>query len=162
MQKKSLIAIGVAAGVVIAGGLSLIGYADAASKQCVVVHVDYGVLDQEAKFSKCVAVTNKTNALDVLKNAGITVEGTGKYGAQIACRVNSLPSSTKPVNVKDHEDYVETCSDMPAAFAYWAVLVKKGTLPWGWAETGVDQVKLSAGDSLGLVFADNDKIRWPK
>lgn len=162
MQKKYLIAAGVVTGVLIAGGLSLASYVETTSKQCVAVTVDYGVLDQEAKFSKCVPVAKTTGALDVLKNAGITIDGTGKYSSQIACRVNSLPSSTKPVNVKGHENYVETCAEMPAAFAYWAVLVKKGTLPWGWAETGIDQVRLDAGDSLGLVFADNDKIRWPK
>ena len=162
MRKKSLVAIGVAAGIAVAGGLSLVGYIEAANKQCVVVHIDYGVLDQEAKFSKCVAVSGETTALDVLRDAGVTVEGTEKYGSQIACRVNSLPSSTKPVNVEDHEDYVETCAEMPAAFAYWAVLVKDGALPWGWATTGIDQVKLDAGDSIGLVFADNEKIRWPK
>jgi hypothetical protein len=51
---------------------------------------------------------------------------------------------------------------MPAAFAYWAVLVKDGVLPWGWASTGIDQVTLEAGDSLGLVFFENDNQRFPE
>jgi hypothetical protein len=51
---------------------------------------------------------------------------------------------------------------MPAAFAYWAVIVKKGALPWGWADTGIDQVKLETGDSLGLVFVDNENVKFPE
>jgi hypothetical protein len=135
---------------------------NATNKQCVGVYVDYGVLDSNAVSTKCVEVSGQVNGLEVLSKAGILIEGTDKYGMQIVCRVNSLPSATRPIGIKDHEDYVETCAEMPATFAYWAVIVKKGALPWGWADTGIDKVMLKDGDSVGLVFAENDNVRFPE
>jgi hypothetical protein len=158
--KNKNISILITAGLVLGG----IGFAVATqpNKECVTVLVDYGVLDSGEKSTRCVPVDGKVNALDLLTEAGHTIEGTGKYGAQIACRVNSFPSATTPIGIKGHENYVETCAEMPAAFAYWAVLVKDGVLPWGWASTGIDQVTLEAGDSLGLVFFENDNQRFPE
>ena len=159
-MKTKYLSIFISTAVVLGG----VGYvvATAPNKECVTVYVDYGVLDSNAKSSKCIPVDGTTGGLEILKEAGLSVEGTGKYGLQIACRVNSLPSATKPIGIKDHEDYVETCAEMPAAFAYWAVIVKKGSLPWGWAETGIDKVNLKAGDSVGLVFADNENVKFPE
>lgn len=135
---------------------------NATNKQCVGVYVDYGVLDSNAVSTKCVEVSGQVNGLEVLNKAGLSIEGTGKYGMQIVCRVNSLPSATKPIGIEAHENYVETCAEMPASFAYWAVLFKDGALPWGWAPVGIDQLTLEAGDSLGLVFFENDNQRFPE
>lgn len=159
MKNKNL-SILITAGLVLGG----VGFAVATqpNKECVNVYVDYGVLDSNAKSTKCISVSGEANGLEVLTKAGLSVEGTGKYGLQIVCRVNSMPSATRPIGIKDHEDYVETCAEMPAAFAYWAVIVKKGALPWGWAETGIDKVSLKAGDSVGLVFADNENVKFPE
>lgn len=132
------------------------------NKQCVGVYVDYGVLDSNAVSTKCVPISGQTNGLEVLTRAGLSIEGTGKYGLQIVCRVNSMPSATRPIGIKDREDYVETCAEMPASFAYWAVIVKKGALPWGWADTGIDKVMLKDGDSVGLVFANNENVKFPE
>ena len=158
MRNKN-VSILISVGILLAG--SWFVASGTADKKCVDVYVDYGVLDSGAKLSKCVPVTGEAGGLDVLAKAGLELEGTGKYGLQVVCRVNSLPSATRPINVKDHEDYVETCAEMPAAFAYWAVIVKKGALPWGWADTGADKVRLQPGDSVGLVFAENDNVRFP-
>lgn len=159
-MKTKYLSIGISLAVVL-GGVG-IAVATAPNKECVNVYVDYGVLDSNAKSTKCIPVSGTANGLAVLSKAGLSVEGTGKYGLQIVCRVNSLPSAIKPIGIKDHEDYVETCAEMPAAFAYWAVIVKKGTLPWGWADTGIDKVTLKAGDSVGLVFAQNDDVKFPE
>jgi hypothetical protein len=132
------------------------------AKDCVNVYVDYGVLDSNSKSTECVPVSEGANGLEVLTKSGLLIEGTGKYGLQVVCRVNSLPSATRPIGIEGNEDYVETCAEMPAAFAYWAVLVKKGALPWGWADTGIDKVTLNPGDSVGLVFAENDNVRFPE
>lgn len=138
---------------------------------CITVLVDYGILKNGETTTQCISASGKTMALDVLKSAGLSIEGTDKYQSQIVCRVNSLPSATSPIGVKYEEDYVESCSTMPASFAYWAVLVKmKSEVPnpldvsakWNWAQTGIDQVSLKPGDSIGLVFADNDNVRFPK
>lgn len=158
--KNKNLSIIITAGLVLGG----VGFAIATqpNKECVTVYVDYGVLDNNSTSSKCIPVTGKANGLELLADADLAIDGTGKYGSQIVCRVNSLPSSIQPIGIEGHEDYVETCAEMPAAFAYWAVLVKDGTLPWGWASTGIDQVTLEAGDSIGLVFFENDNQRFPE
>jgi hypothetical protein len=158
--KNKNLSIFITAGLVLAGVGVVV--ATQPNKECVNVYVDYGVLDSKAKSSKCIPVNGEANGLKLLTDAGLAIEGTGKYGLQVVCRVNSLPSATSPIGIKGHENYVETCAEMPAAFAYWAVIVKQGVLPWGWASTGIEEVKLKAGDSLGLVFVDNENLEFPE
>jgi hypothetical protein len=56
---------------------------------------------------------------------------------------------------------------MPPAEAYWAIIIKKkNVIPfanneWGWAQKGINETYLSEGDSLGLVFSTEGKLRWP-
>lgn len=166
-NKKTIVAI-ISAALVIGGGVASVS--SQSSSSCVNVYIDYGVLKNHSKFTECVPVSEKINALTVLKRSGIEVVGTNKYGSQIVCRVNNLPSSTDPVNISGHENYVEPCTDMPPEFAYWAVLVKRNqTIPnpidvsgkWNWADTGIADVKLNPGDSIGLVFSDNEKVNFP-
>lgn len=158
--KNKHLSIFITAGLVLGG----VGFAVATqpNKECITVYVDYGVLDSNSKSSKCLPVTGEANGLKLLTDAGLALEGTGKYGLGVVCRVNSLPSPTQPIGIKDHENYVETCAEMPAAFAYWAVIVKQGALPWGWAATGIEEVTLKPGDSLGLVFVDNENLEFPE
>ena len=82
-----------------------------------------------------------------------------------------LPSASEPIGIKGHEDYIESCKDMPAEFAYWAVLEKrKQALPnpadlnakWAWAQVGVAELALKPGDSLAFVFADNGNVKFPE
>jgi hypothetical protein len=126
---------------------------------CVSIYVDYGSLDSGSPIEKCVITSDGGNALALLDIAIISIEGTQKYGNAVVCRVNGLPNAT-----------VESCEEMPLAEAYWAVYVKKFEsfpLPfntageWGWAQTGIDEVHLDNGDSLGLVFIENGEVRYP-
>jgi hypothetical protein len=126
---------------------------------CVTLYVDYGPLGSGTPSTSCIPVSGKTNALDLLADAGLTVEGTREYGNAVVCRINSLPNSV-----------VESCEKMPPAEAYWAVLVKEHeVLPvpfntageWGWAQTGINEVYLNPGDAIGLVFADDGEVRFP-
>ena len=138
------------------------------SSSCTQIYIDYGVIN-DTKVTKCVDISIETNALNVLKSGGVELEGTAKYGNQIVCRVAGLPD-VEPIGIKGHEQYIELCQTMPPEFAYWAVLVKRHqTFPnpfdvrgkWGWAQTGIDKVVLKPGDSIGLVFSDNGKVRFP-
>lgn len=138
---------------------------------CIHVHVEFGELNGNAKSDKCINANAAMNALDVMNLAGIDIAGTEKYGNQIVCRLDNLPSATKPIGIKDHEDYIESCADMPAEFAYWGVFVKpykKTNTPldfstgWKWAETGIDKVVLNPGDSIGIVFQANEKVSLPQ
>lgn len=113
---------------------------------CINLYVDYGSLDNQKKTSECIEQDN-INALDFIKQAGYTTEGTIKYGNAVLCRLNNMPSNKQ-----------ESCSEMPPENAYWAVIIKKKQtllLPrneWGWAEKAINETYLSAGDSIGLVF----------
>ena len=129
------------------------------SRGCATVYVDLGPLGDGSKSVSCISIDSKTPALTVLQSAGYSLEGTEKYGNAIVCRVNGLPDAT-----------TEKCLDMPPEEAYWAVLVKSKQLiplpynlgsPWGWAQTGIDEVYLNPGDSIGLVFADNGEVVFP-
>ena len=133
-------------------GLSFLSKPDS---NCVNLYVDFGSLNAETKVEKCIDISAKTNALELLKISGYTTEGTQKYGDAVICRLNGLPDKS-----------VETCEVMPPEDAYWAVIVKeKKLLPlfneWGWAQTGINEISLSEGDSLGLVFSTNGDLQWP-
>ena len=133
-------------------GLSFLSKPDS---NCVNLYVDFGSLNAETKVEKCIDISAETNALELLKISGYTTEGTQKYGDAVICRLNGLPDKS-----------VETCEVMPPEDAYWAVIVKeKKLLPlfneWGWAQTGINEIFLSEGDSLGLVFSTNGDLRWP-
>jgi len=133
-------------------GLSFLSKPDS---NCVNLYVDFGSLNAETKVEKCIDISAETNALELLKISGYITEGTQKYGDAVICRLNGLPDKS-----------VETCEVMPPEDAYWAVIVKeKKLLPffneWGWAQTGINEIFLSEGDSLGLVFSTNGDLQWP-
>ena len=133
-------------------GLSFLSKPDS---NCVNLYVDFGSLNAETKVEKCIDISAETNALELLKISGYITEGTQKYGDAVICRLNGLPDKS-----------VETCEVMPPEDAYWAVIVKeKKLLPlfneWGWAQTGINEISLSKGDSLGLVFSTNGDLQWP-
>ena len=132
-----------------------LSYVTKSGTNCVNLYVDFGSLNAETKVEQCIEVSTETNALQLLKTAGYTTEGTQKYGDAVVCRLNGLPDKS-----------VETCEVMPPENAFWAVIVKeKKLLPffndWGWAQTGINDVTLSSGDSLGLVFSTNGDLKWP-
>lgn len=150
-MKKGLLFV-IATGLVI-GGLSVVNNSN---DSCVNLYVDYGQLDNGAKLTKCIDVSTKTNALDLLKSANLTIEGTKKYGDGVVCRVNGLPNST-----------IESCESMPSEKAYWAIIIKeKQVLPlptkeWGWGQLAINQQYLNPGDSIGLVWANDGKVVFP-
>ena len=135
-------------------GLSLINKEES---KCINLYVDYTVLDNNTKLTKCIDVVGQAVALDVLKMANLEIEGTKKYGLGVVCRVNGLPDKK-----------MESCETMPPAEAYWAIIIKeKQTIPfprkeWGWGQLAIDQQYLNPGDSLGLVWTGpNGELRFP-
>lgn len=124
---------------------------------CINLYVDYGLLDDGTKLTKCIDVSTKTIALDVLKKANLEIEGTKKYGLGVVCRVNDLPDAK-----------VESCEVMPPAEAYWAIIIKeKQVIPfprkeWGWGQLAVDQQYLNPGDSIGLIWTGpKGELKFP-
>jgi hypothetical protein len=126
---------------------------------CIEVYTDFRALGQGYLTSECIATDVEMSAFDVLKKAGYVTEGTLEYGDAVVCRVNGKPDAT-----------VESCEGMPPAEAYWAVLVKEHQIvpmpfgisgEWGWAQVGINEIKLQPGDAIGLVFADNGEVKFP-
>jgi hypothetical protein len=131
-------------------------FTNKSNDDCINLYVDYSVLDNGTKLTKCVNAPENTSALQILKMASLEIEGTKKYGLGVVCRVNGLP-----------DEKAESCEIMPPAEAYWAIIIKeKQKVPfpineWGWGQLAVDKQLLNPGDSLGLVFADNGEIKFP-
>lgn len=170
MSKKRTIAA-VVAGVALAGAWWLAAGTKWTDNDCVQVRVDFGQLRNNRVIDTCVPAAASVTAAAALGSAGVQLEGTGKYGLQVVCRVDGLPSAVTPINVAGHEGYTERCLDMPAEFAYWSVLVKRRatmlnqldlSTKWGWASVGIQELQLEPGDSLALVFTENDNVRFPQ
>ena len=84
--------------------------------------------------------------------------------------LNNLPLPNQPIGVIGHEDYIEECKEMPAAFAYWAVLEKRWQIipnpfdlngKWAWAQVGVAELAMKQGDGLAFVFVTNGDVKFP-
>lgn len=128
----------------------------------VFVEVNFGMLEAE-KIASCVGFDGEEiSAKDALAQAGVGLEGTVTYPDLIVCRVNGLPSSTKPISVEGQEPHLESCEDMPPAFAYWALWVKNDDASqWEYATEGASTLKLARGQSVGLAFASGDLAPTP-
>jgi hypothetical protein len=126
------------------------------------VVVNFGLLDGTGS-SQCVPIKGSSaKAIDVVHDAGFATEGTATYGDTIVCRVNGLPSPTEPVAVPDQAEFTESCADMPPAFAYWALWQKgSDTASWDYAQSGLGDLTVKKGESLGLVFTTGDSTPTP-
>jgi hypothetical protein len=128
----------------------------------VIVEVNHGILSDES-LAECVEFEGESAlASDVLAFAGVTTEGTDTYGDLVVCRVNDLPSATEELVVEGEEPYLETCADMPPAFAYWALWQKPDQQsPWDYAMEGVGTLMVTPGSSIGLAFSSGEDIVTP-
>lgn len=121
------------------------------NKDCINLYVDYGNLEKST-FNQCVTSTSDIKAIDLLVNNNFTLQGTDKYGTAVLCRLNGLPKE-------------DECKDMPSEKAYWAILEKRDQIlfeDYVWAQVGINELILSPGDSLALVFATNGSVNFPE
>lgn len=134
--------------VVVMGSLAV--FEATSDKDCINLYVDYGTLEKST-FNQCIKST-ETKAIDLLVNSNFTLQGTDKYGTAVLCRLNGLPKE-------------DECKDMPSEKAYWAILEKRDQIlfeDYVWAQVGIDQLILSPGDSLALVFATDGTVNFPE
>ena len=137
-------------------GTSQAGSTDAPSKTAsasagpcaeVTVVVDFGTLDTPSIHACGPAGV----ALDTLKAAKVITEGTADYGDQVVCRVDNHPAPAD-----------ESCAKLPSA-AYWALWVKSSPdAKWAYADEGVATQKLTAGESVGLVYTQGTDSTPPQ
>jgi len=148
MNKKPIVGIGLI--VLLLGSLAVNEVVS--KKDYINLHVNYA--DEEIPILEKRIKSTEIKALDLLKTNGFTVQGTDKYGDAVLCRLNGLPSPKE-----------ENCKEMPPAEAYWAVLVKKDQIlfeNYAWAQVGINELVLSPGDSLALVFAKDGSVNFPE
>ncbi|MEP6481147.1 MAG: hypothetical protein ABJA94_03980 [Rhodoglobus sp.] len=133
--------------------------APATSGPCekVTVVVDFGVLKQPS-IKACVS---PGLASDVLKEASVTTVGTADYGNQVVCRVNNEPTPEETVTIPGQPPFVESCNTLNSV-AYWALWVKTSSdAKWDYAQDGVTTLKLTAGESVGLVYTPGTESTPP-
>lgn len=140
------------------------GFSDGDVDNCdgVIVQVNFGILSDD-RISECVEFESETAlAADVLAFAGVDTKGTEAYGDMVVCRVNSLPSESEEIVVEGEDPYLETCVEMPPAFAYWALWHKsEGAAEWDYAMEGVGTLMVAPGESLGLGFSSGTDVVTP-
>ena len=112
MQMKSKLLTSI---LILSGILSVFALIQINNKQssCISIYVDFQKLDNDRKIIECIDQTEKIDATTFIQKAGIEISGTEKYGSDIICRVNQLPSYK-----------VEPCISMPPEDAYWAIIIK--------------------------------------
>ena len=126
-----------------------------ADGSCDGVEVVINYSGQAENSRQCIGLQGSSEvAKNILASAGLAVEGTKSYGDAVVCRVNDVPSSTQELIVEGEDPYLETCEDMPAAFAYWGLWVKDtAQSDWEYAMEGIGTLQMTKGQSLGLSFS---------
>ena len=96
-----------------------------------------------------------SDGLEVLRDAGVRVEGTAQWGAAFVCRVDGRPSASEEIVLPDGRAVTEPCDRTPSTDAYWSLwTADPGTdAAWTYAQTGVGDMALAPGAALGLVFS---------
>ncbi|MCU1579346.1 MAG: hypothetical protein JWP19_1550 [Rhodoglobus sp.] len=148
------------AGCTVAGPTSTPTAAPTSAGPCetVTIVVDFGVLDHPSVK----ACTDAGVAAGALKAAGITTEGTVDYGDQVICRVNGEPAADETVTIEGQAPFTESCQTLNAA-AYWALWVKTSAdSAWEYAQEGAATLKLTDGQSVGLVYTAGTDSTPPK
>ncbi|WP_103347890.1 hypothetical protein [Amycolatopsis sp. CA-128772] len=106
----------------------------------VTVVVDFGDLGP-GPLLRCAAGT-PANGIAALREAGIEVSGSQKYGLAVACRINGRPGPD-----------VESCVGMPSATAYWSYWHASAGGSWTSSQEGAQTAKPVAGGFEGWAFA---------
>lgn len=115
------------------------------------VIVDSGALKQDAAdTSTCVDISEPTLASAVLSDADVEIEGTAKYPTSFACRVNGVPA--EDFDIKHKGGTIREACDDKNTVSYWALWVKPAAGTWGYAQEGLDSLKLNPGESLELLY----------
>ena len=146
MKRSILIATGITVGL-----LSLFwvkGETTPPKAECVEVYVDFGVLSKETPDSRCFAVSGKINAVELLKQTTLKINYSdfGKDLGKAICEVNNLPK-------------LKSCEDIDWK---WTLFEKHGSnnlnvkSHWYPSQTGVSFIELQPGDSIGLVYWNED------
>ncbi|MDG4833970.1 hypothetical protein O7627_32385 [Solwaraspora sp. WMMD1047] len=90
------------------------------------------------------AVGDQATGHAALKNAGISITGTTRWGESFICRIEGRPAAAE-----------EPCIDTPPASAYWSYWHAPNGGPWTYSQRGVMARKPPAGSFEGWSFSKN-------
>lgn len=90
------------------------------------------------------AVGDQATGLAALKNAGIQITGTARWGEAFICRIEGKPAPN-----------AEPCIDTPPASAYWSYWYAPNGGSWKYSEWGVANRKPPLGSFEGWSFSKN-------
>ncbi|ROO60517.1 hypothetical protein EDC02_2404 [Micromonospora sp. Llam0] len=90
------------------------------------------------------AVGDQATGHAALKNAGISITGTTRWGESFICRIEGRPTAAE-----------EPCIDTPPASAYWSYWHASDGGPWTYSQRGVLARKPPLGSFEGWSFAKN-------
>lgn len=117
--------------------------------------VDLGDLpvgaDGSGSSVRCGTTTGR--ALDVLRSAGVALEGTAQLGLAFVCRVDGRPAADEAVTMPDGSTRTELCARTPPANAYWSLWTVGDDGTWRYATTGVGDTELVDGQAFALVYS---------
>lgn len=120
--------------------------------QSVTVVVDFQKLGGKT-ITKCVSGLGKrATAYQAYVAAGISLEGTGRFGSSVVCRVNGIPRADQDLHF-DGEVHRETCVDMPPTGAYWAIFHAKNGGSWTYSNSGIQDLMARPNTYVGLSFS---------
>ncbi|MFV2019257.1 hypothetical protein [Micromonospora sp. LOL_023] len=142
---RLLIAVVVAAGAALApagpaAAAGLAGYCPDGNG--VTVIVDFQELGGPT-IIRC-AVGDQVTGHAALKNAGVSITGTTRWGESFICRIEGRPTAAE-----------EACVDTPPASAYWSYWHAPDGGPWTYSQHGVLARKPPLGSFEGWSFAKN-------
>lgn len=91
-------------------------------------------------------------ALDVLRAAGLKLEGTAAMGLAFVCRVEGRPAADEAIAMPDGSTRTESCQRTPPANAYWSLWTAHAG-EWTYATAGIGDIQLGDGDAIAFVYA---------
>jgi len=119
----------------------------------VTVVIDYQGLGGGTQQTCVSNLASGATALDALRAAGASVQGTAKDGLSFVCRINSRPGTSEQLTLPNGQSYVESCVNTPPASAYWSYWWAGQGTSWTYSTEGSATRTVTFGEYDGWSFA---------
>lgn len=92
---------------------------------------------------------------DVLREAGVDMTGTERWGLTMACRLDGRPAADETIPRQGDPTYREACVDTPPANAYWSYWYADDGAAWTYSTVGLTSRSAIPGGFEGWSFSLN-------
>ena len=120
----------------------------------VTVVIDFQALGG-GSIVRCATDFTGGTGVDALHAAGISIEGTKRYGEGFICRIENRPTASEKLPVKGKEGYQEPCIDTPPSAAYWSYWHADNGGSWTYSQAGGKNRNAIVGGYEGWSFSMN-------